>query len=72
MQIYYFIPLSLHVTLAKLCHVQRDHLVNFYISLEKKCEKSRRLWNGMTDLHKIWQDDADHVLEVQGCQRFQF
>jgi len=39
-----FIQLSL--TLTKLCHIKRDHLVNFYISLEKR-EKLRCLCNSM-------------------------
>ena len=38
-------------TLAKICHIKRDRLVNFYISLEK-CEKLRYICNSMTYLQK--------------------
>jgi len=36
-----FIQLSL--TLTKLCQIDRDHLVNFYISLEKSASAIRHL-----------------------------
>jgi len=34
--------IQLCLTLTKLCHIKHDHLVNFYISLEKhqKCDIS--------------------------------
>ena len=48
----------------KLCHIKCDHLVSFYISLEI-CDKSRYLCNSSTDLHRIWQDDAEHVSQVR-------
>jgi len=35
----------------------------FYISLEK-WEKLRYLCNGMSEIHKIWHDDAERVFQV--------
>ena len=32
----YKIFIHLSLILTKLCHIKRDHLVNFYISLEKR------------------------------------
>ena len=32
---------------------------------QKNAKKSRYLCNSMTDLHKIWQDDAEHVSHVK-------
>ena len=43
--------------------LKRDHLVNFYISLEKR-EKLRCLCNSMIYLRKIWHDDAENVCQV--------
>jgi len=51
---------------TKLCHIKHGHLENFYISLETQ----NKLWyrcNGMTDLHKIWHVDVEHVSKVYGC-----
>ena len=35
----------------KLCHIKRDHLVNYYISVENA--KTRYLCSSVTDLHNI-------------------
>jgi len=56
--------ISLFLTLTKLCHVKHDHLVNFYISLEKS-KKLRYLCSSMTDHRKIWHGDAQHVSPVR-------
>jgi len=47
--------------------VKRDHLVNFYISLEKRKKLLYYLCNSMTDLHKIGHDNAERVCEVHDC-----
>jgi len=53
-----FIQLSL--TLPKLWHFKRDHPVIFF-AFCKKNAKLRFLCNNMTDLHKIWRNDAERV-----------
>ena len=58
--------IELSPTLAKLCYTNHDLQVNFFnISLRKR-EKSRYLCIGMTDLHKIWHNDAEWVSQVDG------
>jgi len=51
-----FIQLSL--TLTKLCHIERDHLVNFYISLEKceKCDISAAIRPSATKFNLVTQN----------------
>jgi len=43
-----------------------NHLMSFYISLEKLCY----LCNSMTDLHKIWHDNAEHVSSAPPIKKF--
>jgi len=54
---------QLFLTFTKLCHLKRDRLANFYISLEKRII----VYNSSSDLHRIWHDDAEHDCKVQGC-----
>jgi len=54
------------LSLTKPCHIERDHLANFYISLEKS-QKLRYLCDSMNYLHKIRHDDAQDVCELHGC-----
>ena len=56
--------IQLSLTLTKLCHIKCDHLLNFYILLEKR-EKSRYVCNSWTDLHKVWCDDDERVSLVR-------
>ena len=53
--------------IANFDKVKRDHLVNFYISLEKRKKLLYYLCNSMTDLHKIEHDNAERVCEVHDC-----
>ena len=39
----------------------------FFAFHDKKIQKSQYFLNSMTDLHKIWHDDGEHVSEVHGC-----
>ena len=48
------------LTVKKLCHIKRDHLVKCYILQRKK----RKNAINMTDLHKIWHSDTEHVSHV--------
>ena len=64
-----FIWLSL--TLTKLCHIKCDHLVNFYISLEKR-KKSRYFYNSTTDLNKLSHDVAERVTSAPPIKNFIF
>jgi len=47
-----------------LCNIKRDHLLYFIFTLYLKREKSQDLFRCMTDLHKIWHDDAKPVSEM--------
>ena len=61
-----FIQLPLTFAKLGLFYIKRDHLVNFYISQEKR-EKLRYLCGSVTYLQSIWQADAEPVSEVLGC-----
>ena len=45
---------------SKLCHVKREYLVNFYISLEIR-KQLQYLCNSMTNLPNMWHDGAERV-----------
>jgi len=45
---------------SKLCHVKREYLVNFYISLEIR-KQLQYLCNSMTNLLNMWHDGAERV-----------
>ena len=64
-----FIQLSANST--KLCRIKRDHLVNFYISLERR-GKLRYFSNTMTDFHRIWHDDTERVFQAHLPLRINF
>ena len=62
MQNYFFIQLSL--TLTKLWHIERDHLVNCLHFTRKTRKIATSLQQYMIYIHKICHDDAERVSQV--------
>ena len=53
--------ITFYSLIANICHIKRNHLVNCYISLEKK--RSWEILRYLCNRH----DDSERVSEVHGC-----